>query len=162
MIAWAAVVPAFLFARSGWHTRCALVTPVQTCALPISAQISRQPHGGDTSLFQCLELAGRGALPAQRNRPGVAHALAGRCRGTSDKAHHRLGHVFSDELGRFLLGTAADLANHDDALGLRIVLEKLQAVDEVHALDRITADTDRESTRQNYSHKCTNRTPSSA
>src|SRR5690606_23351509 len=40
------------------------------------------------------------------------------------------------------LGRAADLADHDDALGLRVVLEQLQAVNEVEALDRVAADAD--------------------
>src|SRR3546814_10628591 len=35
-----------------------------------------------------------------------------------------------------------DLADHDDALGLRIVLEQLKAVDEVPAVDRVAADAD--------------------
>ena len=37
---------------------------------------------------------------------------------------------------------AADLADHDDAFGLRIVLEQLEAVDEVRAVDRVAADAD--------------------
>jgi hypothetical protein len=37
---------------------------------------------------------------------------------------------------------AADLADHDDALGLRVFLEQLEAVDEVHAVDRVAADAD--------------------
>ena len=47
-----------------------------------------------------------------------------------------------DELGRLFLGGAADLADHDDALGLRVGQEQLQAVDEVGAVDRIAADAD--------------------
>ena len=50
--------------------------------------------------------------------------------------------MFCDELGRLFLGAAADLADHDDRLGLRIVLEQLQAIDEVHAMDRVAADAD--------------------
>src|SRR5690606_16943988 len=59
-----------------------------------------------------------------------------------DEADHRLGDVLGDEFRRFFLGTATDLADHDDALGLRVVLEQLQRIDEVHALDRVAADTD--------------------
>ena len=47
-----------------------------------------------------------------------------------------------EELGRLLLGIAADLADHDDGLGLRVGQEHLQAVDEVGAVDRIAADAD--------------------
>ena len=47
-----------------------------------------------------------------------------------------------EEIGRVLLGAAADLADHDDAFGLGIAEEHLQAVDEVGAVDRIAADAD--------------------
>src|SRR5690606_4785595 len=72
----------------------------------------------------------------------MAHALALRRRGAGDEAHHRLGHVLGDVLGRFLFGRTADLADHDDALGLLVGLEQLQAVDEVQAVDRVAADAD--------------------
>src|SRR3712207_7367139 len=54
-----------------------------------------------------------------------------------DVADHRLGDVGLDELGRALLGVAADLTDHDDRVGLRVVLESGQ---------------DRKSTRLNSSH----------
>src|SRR3546814_4763359 len=72
----------------------------------------------------------------------MPHALALRRAGAGDEADDRLGHVLGDELGRFLFGRTTDLADHDDALGLRIVLEQLQAVDEVQAVDRVAADAD--------------------
>src|SRR3546814_3989724 len=54
----------FFFASRRRHTRCALVTGVQTCALPISVRAI--PRGG-------LRLAGdRGPAPAPRR----AHAVA--------------------------------------------------------------------------------------
>src|SRR3546814_2585926 len=43
---------------------------------------------------------------------------------------------------RFLLGRAADLADHDDTLGLGIGKEGVQAVDEIGAVHRIAADAD--------------------
>ena len=46
--------------------------------------------------------------------------------------------VFS---GGFLI-RATDLANEDDAARIRIGLEQLEAIDEVHAADRISADAD--------------------
>jgi hypothetical protein len=44
--------------------------------------------------------------------------------------------------GGFFFGAAADLADHDDAFGLRVFVEQLQAVDEVEAVDRVAADAD--------------------
>src|SRR5690606_39968104 len=99
-------------------------------------------HRGHARLFQRRELALGRARTARGDRARVAHALALRRRGTGAEAHHRLGHVFADELGRFLFGTAADLADQDDALGLRVVLEQLQRVDEVGAIDRVATAAD--------------------
>ena len=47
-----------------------------------------------------------------------------------------------DEGGRLLLGGAADLADHHDRVGVRVVLEQPQHVDEVGAVDRVAADAD--------------------
>src|SRR5690606_9495623 len=106
------------------------------------AQVARRLHGGHAGLLHRGELALRGARAARGDRAGVAHALAlGRGR-AGDEADHRLGHVLGDVLGRLFLGGAADLADHDDALGLLVRLEQLQAVDEVEAVDRVAADPD--------------------
>ena len=43
---------------------------------------------------------------------------------------------------RALLGAAADLADHDHAVGVRVVVEELEHVDEVRAVDRVAADAD--------------------
>ena len=50
--------------------------------------------------------------------------------------------VLLHERGGVLLVGAADLAHHDDGVGLGVVLEGAQAVDEVGADDRIAADAD--------------------
>src|SRR5688572_2991228 len=70
----------------------------------------------------------------------MAHALARRRGHARDVGHHGPGHVAADEIGRGFLVRAADLAHHDDALGLRIAFEQLEHVDEVHAANRVTAD----------------------
>src|SRR5690606_9086465 len=72
----------------------------------------------------------------------MAHALAGRRGDARDIGDDRLRHVRRDVLGRGLLVGAADLADHHDAAGRRVRLEELEAVDEVHAADRIAADAD--------------------
>ncbi len=48
----------------------------------------------------------------------------------------------TDELRGGLFIAAADLADQHDALGLRIALEELEHVHEVHAAHRIAADAD--------------------
>ena len=45
-------------------------------------------------------------------------------------------------VGRFLFGRAADLAEHDHGLGLGVGLEQLEAVDEARAGNRVAADAD--------------------
>ena len=47
-----------------------------------------------------------------------------------------------DELGRLLFIAAADLTDHHDALGLGVVLEIDQQVDELGADHRVAADAD--------------------
>ena len=55
---------------------------------------------------------------------------------------HRLRHVLADEGRGLLLLVAADLADHDDQLGLRVVLELREHVDERRADDGVAADAD--------------------
>src|SRR5947207_14945640 len=72
---------------------------------------TRRPHGVD------LELGG--VLTTRDHGAGMAHASARRCGAAGDEADHRLrGLGFLDELRTLDLGVAADLADHDDALGL--------------------------------------------
>src|SRR5690606_29472918 len=104
--------------------------------------VARRADGDDARGFHRRELALRRALAARGDRTGVAHALAGRGRGAGDEADDRLLHVVLDVLGTGFLGVAADLADHDDAFGLRVFVEQLQAVDEVQAVDRVAADAD--------------------
>ena len=72
----------------------------------------------------------------------MAHLLAGRRGHARDVAHDRLRHVRLDEVGRFLFGRAADLAEHDDGLGVGVGFEQLEAVDEARAGNRVAADAD--------------------
>ena len=72
----------------------------------------------------------------------MAHALARGGGHPGDVGDHRLGDPRLDEFGRRLLGAAADLAHQDHPLRLVIGLEALQAGDEVHALNGVTADAD--------------------
>src|SRR5690606_9371513 len=91
------------------------------------------PHARVTKRF---ELGFGGAFATRDDRTRVTHALAGRGRGARDEADDRLPHVLLDERGAVLFGTATDLADHDDALGLGVFVEQLEAVDEVGAVDR--------------------------
>ena len=62
---------------------------------------------------------------------------------TGDEADHRLRHIVLDP-GRGLgLLRSADLADHQHGLGLGILLEQREMVEEGRAVDRIAADADR-------------------
>ena len=72
----------------------------------------------------------------------MAHALARGSSNTRNVGDHRLGDVLADELGGRLFVRATDFANHDDAFGLRVLLEQGQHVHEVHAANRVATDAD--------------------
>src|SRR3954447_3094204 len=89
-----------------------------------------------------LGLRGRGPLRAGDDRARVAHGLPGRRGGACDVPDHGLGDMLADVLGGLLLGRAADLAAHDDQLGLVVGLEELDDVDERAARHRVATDPD--------------------
>eukprot|EP00043_Microstomoeca_roanoka_P023704 m.259179 g.259179 ORF g.259179 m.259179 type:complete len:275 (-) comp34239_c0_seq1:1149-1973(-) len=76
----------------------------------------------------------------------MAHATARRGGAPGDETGGRLVAAFFllilQELGRFFLGRAADLADHDDRLRLVVVEEHVQHVDMLGTLDRVAADAD--------------------
>ena len=97
----------------------------------------------DTRSRQRLHLFGGRALASGDDRSGVAHA-ASRRRGLSgDEANHRLLDMLFHILRRSLFRCAADFADQDDRLGLRILIEQLQRVDVRGPDDGIAADADR-------------------
>ena len=73
----------------------------------------------------------------------MAHATAGRRGDASDEADDRLaaanGVGVLEEISSILLGTAANLANHDDAVGVGVLGENLEAVDKVRAVEGVAA-----------------------
>ncbi len=96
----------------------------------------------DAGLLQGFLLGLGGAGGAGDDGAGVAHGLALGGGEPGDVADDGLGDVLLDERGGALLGVAADLADHDDGGGLRVVLEGGEAVDVRGADDRVAADAD--------------------
>src|SRR5438093_6737616 len=70
----------------------------------------------------------------------MAHAPPGRRGLTGDEANNGLRHLLANELRGLLFVGATDLAHHRNGLGLRVLLERRQAVDEIRPIDRIAAD----------------------
>src|SRR5690606_33897528 len=71
------------------------------------------------------------------------HPASGRRGGAGDEAGDRLPAVCLDPAGRLDLGAAADFANHDDAVRVRIVVEEFDHVEVRGAVHRIAANPDR-------------------
>ena len=69
----------------------------------------------------------------------MAHALAGRGSYAGDEADDRFFHVDFAPFGGFGFVGAADLADHDDRLGVRVVVEGAHDVDVFQAVDRVPA-----------------------
>src|ERR1700733_2276705 len=92
-------------------------------------------HGGN--LF-----CGR-AFAAGDDGASMAHAASGRCGLSGNEAYHGLLHVRLDEIGRGFFGIAADFADHDYRLGLRIAIKQVERVDKICADDWVPADADR-------------------
>src|SRR5690606_12563015 len=96
----------------------------------------------DTALLEDGDLRGRGVLGAADDGTGVAHAAAGGGRGTGDETCDRLLAVQLDPTGGLDLGVAADFADHDDAMGVGVVIEHLDHVEMRRAVHGITPDAD--------------------
>src|SRR5687768_4592968 len=101
----------------------------------------------NSSLLHRRDLVLGPALAARDDGAGMAHAAARRRGAAGDEADGRLaaagpGLVLQEHSG-VLLGRAADLADHDDRLRLRVGEEQFEHVDEIGAVDRIAADADR-------------------
>src|SRR5690606_30523913 len=75
------------------------------------------------------------------DRSGVAHAAARRRGRSRDEGYYRLRHRL-DVVGRFLLGGAADLADHYHCGRVRVSLEQRERLTLRGADDRVAADAD--------------------
>lgn len=102
----------------------------------------------DAGGLEGLDLGVGAALAAGNDGAGVAHAAARGRADAGDEADDGLaavdGVVLAQEVGGVLLGRAADLADHDDAVRVLVLEEDLEAVDEVGPAEGVTANADDE------------------
>lgn len=110
------------------------------------AQVSRAPLDNYTGILKSGELRIRTALTTADDGTSVAHTAA---RGSTDASDEGDGGlvvlvVLLEELGGILLGTAANLTNEDDSVGLRVLKEDTEAVDEVGAREGVATNTNDE------------------
>src|SRR5918992_5241603 len=82
----------------------------------------------------------RGAFPPGDDGTGMTHTFAGRRGDPGDIGHHRFAERRFDIRRGFFLFRAADLADQDNAFGLRVLFKQLKTIDEIHAMDRIAPD----------------------
>src|SRR5687767_3924396 len=69
----------------------------------------------------------------------MTHAATGRRRGACDKRGDRLPAIGFDPFSCLFLSRAADLANHDDAVRIRIVIEHSDHIEMRRPVDWIAA-----------------------
>ena len=108
------------------------------------AQGSGAALDNNTSRLESGDLRVSATLAAADDGSGVTHTTA---RGSANAGDETNGGlvvlvVGLEELGSILLGATTDLTNHDDTVGLLVLEEDLQAVDEVGAGEGVTTDTD--------------------
>lgn len=110
------------------------------------AESSRAPLNGNTSILESRDLGVGTSLTTADDGTSVAHTAARWSTDTSDEADGRLVVlvVLLEELGGILLSAATNLTNHDDTIGLLVLKEDTQAVDEVGAREGVTANTNDE------------------
>lgn len=110
------------------------------------AQGGRAALDNDTGILESGDLGVGTTLTTADDSTGVAHTAAGGSGDTGDEGNGGLvvDVVGLEELGGILLGGTTDLTDHDDTVGLGVLEEDLQAVDEVGAGEGVTTDTDDE------------------
>ena len=80
----------------------------------------------------------------------MAHAFAGRRSNTRNKTNDRFFHIGFAPLSGVCFVWSADFANHDDGVGIRIVIERLHHIDVFQAIDGVTTNTDSTGLAQTY------------
>src|ERR1019366_7612010 len=79
---------------------------------------------------------------APDDRARVAQAAAGGCGGARDETGDGLPAIYLDPTGGFDFRVAADLADHDHAVGVGVVVEHPDDIQVRRTIHRISADAD--------------------
>ena len=110
------------------------------------AEGGRAALDDDTSIGKSGDLGVSTTLTTADDGTSVAHAATRRSGDTGNERNSGLvvDVVGLEELGGILLSGTTNLTDHDDTIGLGVLEEDLQAVDEVGAGEGVTADTDNE------------------
>src|ERR1700730_15452603 len=126
--------------------RCTLCASAMSALQHLDHRATEGRRGvgdSDAGALHRLDLVSGRAGAAGDDGAGMPHAPARRRGGAGDEADHRLlGLAALHEVRGLFLGRAADLAAHDDRLGLLVLEEELEPVDEIVAVDGSAADAD--------------------
>lgn len=108
------------------------------------AEGSRAALDNDTSVGESGDLGVGTTLTTADDGTGVTHAAAGGSGDTGNEGDSGLvvDVVGLEVLGGILLGGTTNLTDHDDTVGLGVLEEDLEAVDEAGAGEGVTTDTD--------------------
>lgn len=108
------------------------------------SDVSRGLGDSDASLFHGSELGFSSSLSTRHDGSCVSHTTARRSGDASDKSDDRLVGVpvFLQPFTSILFGASSDFSDEDNALGVRIVGESFEAIDEVGSVERIPTNPD--------------------
>src|SRR5690606_9411936 len=107
-----------------------------------TAHFSRVACDFDAARFHHCQFLLCRTFTTGNDRTGVAHAFAFGCGNASDETDYWFFHVVFDPACAHFFCVAADFANHDDCVCIRILIEHAQDVDVLQAGNRIATDTD--------------------
>src|SRR5579884_68906 len=96
----------------------------------------------NTGRFHSANLFDRSSRAAGDDGAGVPHAAAGRGGLPGNESGHGLVHVLLDEFRGLFFRIAADLADHHDGSGLRVLVKQTNGVHKAGADDGIAANAD--------------------
>src|SRR5215471_13050835 len=96
----------------------------------------------DAGRFHSCDFVFRLAAAARNDRPGMPHPAPRRCGLPGDESDYRLLDVVFDIRRRGFFRRAADLADHDDGMRIRILVKKPDRIRMRRADDRIAANAD--------------------
>lgn len=110
------------------------------------SELGRGALDSNTGGLKCGDLGVGITLTTADNGTSVTHSPAWWGRDTSNEANNRLvgGVVLLQEVGSVLLSRTTNLTNHDDTVGLFILEEDVQAVNEVGTREGVTTNTNNE------------------
>src|ERR1700676_1226811 len=125
-----------------WDRRKAMPPNLLQCGGHRRTQVGRGFDAADACGAHGRVFVFGGALAAADDGTGVAHAAARRSGLAGDEADYRLLHVGLDEFGGALFSVAADFADENDGVGVGVVVEHADGVEERRADDRVATDAD--------------------